>query len=75
MEKCIPAGGAVAEGLRNSISVNELADRYNIEMPICNAVYQILHEGISCSIALDKLLERDGPNEEMTFFTNLNNNH
>ena len=75
LEKCIPACGAVAEGVRNSISVHELADRYNIEMPICNAVYQILHEGISCSIALDKLLERDRPNEEMTFFTNLNNNH
>jgi len=68
LEKCIPAGGAVAEGVRNSVSVHELADRYNIEMPICNAVYQILHEGISCSIALDKLLERDRPNEEMMCF-------
>ena len=68
MEKCIPAGGAVAEGVRNSVSVHELADRYNIGMPISNAVYQILHEGISCSIALDKLLERDPLNEEMMCF-------
>ena len=68
LKKCIPACGAVAEGVRNSVSVHELADRYNIEMPICNAVYQILHEGISCSIALDKLLERDPPNEEMMCF-------
>jgi glycerol-3-phosphate dehydrogenase (NAD(P)+) len=70
LEKCLPAGGAVAEGVRNSVSIHELAERHNIEMPICNAVYQVLHEGISCAQALKRLLERERPDEEMMFFPN-----
>ena len=70
LEKCLPAGGAVAEGVRNSVSIHELAERHKVEMPICNAVYQVLHEGISCAQALKRLLERDRPDEEMMFFPN-----
>lgn len=70
LEKCLPAGGAVAEGVRNSVSIHELAERHKIEMPICNAVYQVLHEGISCAQALKRLLERELPDEEMMFFPN-----
>ena len=61
LDKCLPAGGAVAEGVRNSVSIHELAERHKIEMPICNSVYQVLHEGISCAHALNQLLERDRP--------------
>ena len=70
LEKCLPTGGAVAEGVRNSVSIHELAERHKIEMPICNAVYQVLHEGISCAQALKRLLERELPDEEMMFFPN-----
>jgi glycerol-3-phosphate dehydrogenase (NAD(P)+) len=49
--------------VRNSVSIHELAERHKIEMPICNAVYQVLHEGISCAQALNQLLERDRPEE------------
>ncbi|MED5403734.1 MAG: NAD(P)H-dependent glycerol-3-phosphate dehydrogenase [SAR324 cluster bacterium] len=70
LEKCLPTGGAVAEGVRNSVSIHELAERHKIEMPICNAVYQVLHEGISCAQALKRLLERERPDEEMMFFPN-----
>ena len=28
--KCLPAGGAVAEGVRNSVSIHELAERHKI---------------------------------------------
>ena len=70
LEKCFPEGGAVAEGVLNSVSINDLAKRHKIEMPICNAVYQVLHEGISCAQALKRLLERDRPDEEMMFFPN-----
>ncbi|MBL4824466.1 MAG: NAD(P)-dependent glycerol-3-phosphate dehydrogenase [SAR324 cluster bacterium] len=68
LEECLPAGGAVAEGVRNAVSIHELAERHKIEMPICNAVYQVLHEGISCAQALKQLLERDRPDEEMMSF-------
>ena len=65
LEDCFPSGGAVAEGVRNAVSIQELAERHKIEMPICNAVYQVLHQGVSCTQALQKLLERDRPVEEM----------
>ena len=68
LEECLPAGGAVVEGVRNAVSIHELAERHKIEMPICNAVYQVLHEGISCAQALKQLLERDRPDEEMMSF-------
>ena len=68
LEECLPAGGAVAEGVRNAVSIHELAERHKIEMPICNAVYQVLHKGTSCAQALQQLLERDRPDEEMMSF-------
>ena len=75
LDKSLLAGGAVAEGVRNSVAIHELAERHKIEMPICNAVYQVLHEGISCAQALNQLLERDRPEEEMMYFPNLYNNN
>ena len=65
LEECLPSGGTVVEGVRNSVSIQELAERHKIEMPICKAVYQVLHEGVSCAQALQKLLERVRPDEEM----------
>ncbi|NDR59003.1 NAD(P)H-dependent glycerol-3-phosphate dehydrogenase [Aliiruegeria sabulilitoris] len=35
----------VVEGEINAISVIDLADRIGLEMPVCRAVYRILHEG------------------------------
>jgi glycerol-3-phosphate dehydrogenase (NAD(P)+) len=66
LDKCMPPGGAVAEGVRNAVSIKELAQRHQIEMPLCTAVYQVLHEGITCTQALQQLLERDRPNEELS---------
>jgi len=34
-------------------------------MPLCNAVYQVLYEGDTCTQALQQLLERERPDEEM----------
>jgi len=66
LEKCIPAGGVVAEGVRNAASINALAERHQIEMPLCKAVYGIMYEGISCVRALQGLLERDPPDHEIS---------
>ena len=65
LEKCMPAGGAVAEGVLNAVSINALAERHQIEMPLCRAVYGILYEGVSCNRALQGLLERDLPDQEI----------
>ena len=65
IEKCMPADGAVAEGFHNAVSIHALAERHQIEMPLCRAVYGIIYEGVSCDRALQGLLERDLPDEEI----------
>jgi len=35
----------VAEGVKTSRVVMELAERYKVEMPICREVYRVVHEG------------------------------
>ena len=65
LEKCLPTSRAVAEGVRNAVSINSLAERHQIEMPLCRAVYGIIYEGISCVRALQSLLERDLPDHEI----------
>jgi len=66
LEKCLPAGGVVVEGVRNAASINALAERHQIEMPLCRAVYGIIYEGISCVRALQGLLKRDLPDHEIS---------
>ena len=63
LKECFDTDRIVVEGLRNAVSIKELATYYEIEMPICNAVFQILYKGISCSQALKDLLERDPTDE------------
>ncbi len=48
----------LAEGYYTAKSIVELADKYNVDMPICHAVYSILWEGTDTRIALKELFER-----------------
>ncbi len=48
----------VAEGVRNTRAVKELADRNGIEMPIVNAAYKVLYEGMAPSAVLEALFSR-----------------
>lgn len=54
----------VAEGVRTTQSVHELAQRHGIEMPITAAVYEILFEGKRPSDAVDDLMTRSAKNED-----------
>lgn len=54
---------AVAEGVKVAEAVRELADRYEVEMPITEQVYAIVHEGRDPSEALRTLMSRE-PKEE-----------
>jgi len=65
VEKCMPARGAVAEGVHNAESINALAERHQIELPLCRAVYGIIYEGVSCGKTLKELLERASPDLEI----------
>ncbi|MCX7943975.1 MAG: NAD(P)-dependent glycerol-3-phosphate dehydrogenase [Deltaproteobacteria bacterium] len=48
----------VAEGVRTSKSVYELSKRLDVEMPICEKVYQIIYEGMDVKEALYSLMTR-----------------
>jgi len=54
--------GQVAEGVVNARSVHLLAAKLGVEMPICEAVHRILHEGEDPRVAVRSLLAREtGP--------------
>jgi len=48
----------VAEGVRTTQAVKQLADRIGIEMPITNQVHAVLYEGKSASEAANELMTR-----------------
>lgn len=48
----------VAEGVKTSKSVIKLAKEYNIEMPIAECVYKVLHEGLDPHKAVTNLMTR-----------------
>ncbi len=49
----------VAEGVKTSLSGYKLAQRYDIEMPILEQVYQIIYEDKDCLKAVQDLLSRE----------------
>ena len=48
----------VAEGVKTARSVYELAQREEVEMPICTVVYQMLYEGLPAADAVGALMSR-----------------
>jgi glycerol-3-phosphate dehydrogenase (NAD(P)+) len=54
----------VAEGVKTSRVVMELADKYKIEMPICREVYRVVHEGSTPTQAYRGLV-RTSPGSEL----------
>jgi glycerol-3-phosphate dehydrogenase (NAD(P)+) len=48
----------VVEGVLAAEAVKEVADKLNIEMPICHQVYRILYEGASPREAVGALMGR-----------------
>jgi glycerol-3-phosphate dehydrogenase (NAD(P)+) len=59
LEEVLEDMNMVAEGVKTSISVHELAEKQDIEMPISSEVYQVLHDGKSAKQAVDDLMSRD----------------
>jgi len=48
----------VAEGVPTSISAYQLAQKYEVPMPIVEAVYRVLHEGLDAKEAIAPLMSR-----------------
>jgi len=59
VEKAITDIGQVVEGYRNTKEVYMLAQRYDVEMPIVEQVYQVLYCGKDAKLAAADLLSRD----------------
>ena len=49
----------VAEGVRTAKSVHDLARKLGVEMPLHEAIYRILYEGLSPKAALQSLTSRE----------------
>jgi glycerol-3-phosphate dehydrogenase (NAD(P)+) len=50
--------GHVAEGVKTAKSVHDLAQRLDVDLPICNEVYRVLYEGKSPQRAVEDVLTR-----------------
>ena len=50
---------SVVEGVPTTKAVRELAAKYNVEMPISEAIYQVLFEGLPMRSAIESLMSRD----------------
>lgn len=59
LEEAVQSIGMIAEGVPNTLSVYEAAQKAQINTPIVDAVYSILYQGRSAASALRDLLSRD----------------
>ena len=50
---------SVVEGVPTTKAVRELAAKYNVEMPISEAIYQVLFERLPMRSAIESLMSRD----------------
>ena len=64
LEDVVGTMSMVAEGVRTTESVYQLARRYGVEMPITEAVYQILFEGKAPRTAVHELMTRSAKQED-----------
>ncbi len=55
--------GALAEGYYTAAALHGLAQRYRVELPICEAVYRVLYENADFRTELDSLFSRSLKNE------------
>jgi glycerol-3-phosphate dehydrogenase (NAD(P)+) len=55
--------GHVAEGVGAAAAVRALARHHDVDMPICDAVFRVLHEGLPARRAVVALLAREPRHE------------
>jgi glycerol-3-phosphate dehydrogenase (NAD(P)+) len=58
VDEAIEQIGQAVEGVRNTKEFYELAQKHQVEMPICQAIYSILYEGQDPKQAARELLSR-----------------
>lgn len=63
MEEAVAASPMVAEGVRTARAVHELAQAYDVELPIAEQVYTVLFQGADPRAAVDGLMMREAKPE------------
>ena len=64
LEEILDGMTMVAEGVKTSSSVKALSEKQSVEMPICDAVYESLYEGLDPKEAVTRLMTRELGSEE-----------
>ncbi|MDP3981257.1 MAG: NAD(P)H-dependent glycerol-3-phosphate dehydrogenase [Chlamydiota bacterium] len=64
LEKALGSTEMVVEGVKTAKSVYALAEKYQVEMPIAEKIYQVLYEGFSPREGVQQLMVRS-PKSEM----------
>lgn len=59
VDECQARIGQVVEGIPNTLSVYQLARKFNVRTPITDAMYDLLYNGKPASLALQELMTRD----------------
>ncbi len=63
MEETAEEIGQVVEGVKAARAVHDVSAKVGVEMPICEAIYQILYEGVSMDDAVEDLMNRPSGEE------------
>ncbi|WP_071459977.1 NAD(P)H-dependent glycerol-3-phosphate dehydrogenase [Bacillus massilinigeriensis] len=58
LQEVLDSMGMVVEGVRTTKAAHQLAAKYSVKMPITEALYQILFDGVEAKNAVDELMTR-----------------
>ncbi|WP_336991909.1 NAD(P)H-dependent glycerol-3-phosphate dehydrogenase [Bacillus toyonensis] len=71
LEEVLKNMGMVVEGVRTAEAAYQIAKKMNIEMPITNAIYNVLFNGRDAKEEVDKLMGRTGKGENSDAYITL----
>jgi glycerol-3-phosphate dehydrogenase (NAD(P)+) len=63
LEQVLENMGMVVEGVRTTKAAKQLAAKYEVDMPIADALYDILFNGVDAREAVDNLMQRNKTHE------------
>lgn len=63
VEAMLAEVGMVVEGFYTTIGANQLADKYDVDLPIARALYRVLYEEADPQVAIEHLMNREGKSE------------
>lgn len=68
IEEAIEKVGMVVEGIKTTAATKELSKKYNVDMPIANALYEVIYENANVKEIVNKLMSRSKKHEIDGYF-------